>query len=1162
VVLTVNPEVIMPAIAPERPRTSTVTEPQRARLHDEAGVTAAAGTEPAWDQAAVILTPDQRVRVFISSTLQELAEERAAARRAVRRLHLAPVWYESGARPHPPRAMYQAYLAQSQVFVGIYWQRYGWVAPGMDISGLEDEYRLAAGKPMLVYLKRPAPDTEPRMTEFLDGIRAAGAVSYRTFATPRELERLLAEDLAVLLSESFQSAAASQTPGRSPRGPGQPAAELPAGAVTFLLTDIEGSTRLWEADPGAMAVALDRHNRLLTRVIQGHGGVVVTSRGEGDSFFAVFASAADALAAAAAAQDGLSSGSWPEGCPVTVRMALHTGDGDRRDGDYHGHAAINRCARLRAAAHGGQVLLTQATYDLGAARLDRSLGFTDLGEHRLRDLAAPVRIYQLTGPGLQAEFPPVITLTDRTGNLPLQVSSFVGRADELKRTAAALGQARMVTLTGAGGVGKTRLALQVAGHVLPRFADGAWLCELAPARDAGVDDAVAAVFSVQARAGQSIREALLEFLHGKQLLLVLDNCEHLLAGAAALAGALARSCPQLVILATSREGLGIDGEHLVLVPSLATPGADADLGTITRAEAVRLFADRAAAVKPDFSVTTENAASVAAVCRRLDGVPLAIELAAARVPAMTPAELARRLDRSFAVLAGNRRGAVDRHQTLRAAIDWSFQLLAGPEQALLGRLTVFAGGCTLTAAEAVCSGDGIDPGTVLELLASLVARSLVVADEHGSSTRYRLLETIRQYGQENLERAGQTERWRARHAEYYAGLLQTVRDGAHDPRAEVFWAVRLSTEQDNLLAAWSWAIDTGNVDIAFGMLAGFAPSEVWNSYPLLLPGSAALGLPGAAGHPGYPVALAVSAVFASIRADVADAEELCGRAVEANARRDVPDWRVEENVCAARQNIANVRGAFADAARFAEQAASIARDGGDLADASVELTIAVADRVLIGDMPAAVPLAHEALALARQADAPALIATGLLAVGVAVAVTDPGQARASMHESRELSTALGYHSAIDLIWATAIASLTHDPTGTLELGRHAIFGLRRGGDRLRMAVVLHMIADALAVTRPAPAAIIHGAAEAHMVPLPNPAGPLSLQVAALDDEQAQELRARGADLDWDQAVGYALAQATQVLDESGPEASGKRAPTQARRQTLKRNSTTSPSRMT
>ena len=898
----------------------------------------------------MILTPDQRVRVFISSTLQELAEERAAARRAIQRLHLVPVWYESGARPHPPRRMYRAYLEQSQVFVGIYWQRYGWVAPGMDISGLEDEYRLAAGKPMLLYLKRPAPAAEPRMKTFIDSIRDAGTVSYRTFATPRELERLLADDLAILLSESFQLAHQ----------------DLP---------------RAFPASPSAEAA----------------------------------------------------------------------------------------------------------------------------------------------------------------GNVPAQVSSFIGRAGELERTAGALGQARVVTLTGPGGVGKTRLALQVARQMAPRFGDGTWLCELAPVRDdARVDEAVAAVFTVTARPGQSTREALAEFLQTKALLLILDNCEHVLAGAAALAEALQRSGGPLAILATSREGLGIDGEQLIPVPPLPVPGAEDSLDAIAGAEAVRLFADRAAAVKPDFTVTEQNAAAVTAVVRRLDGVPLAIELAAARVPAMTPAELARRLDRSFAVLAGRRRGAADRHQTLRAAIDWSFQLLTEPEQALLSRLAVFAGGCTLEAAEAVCGGDGIDPGMVFDLLAGLVARSLVVAEEHGPEIRYRLLETIRQYGEEHLEAAGQTGRWRARHASYYAGLLRQVRQvRRHDRRDEVFWAVRLSADQDNLLAAWSRAIDTGNVEVAFSILAGFAPCEIWSSYPLPLAGEAALDLPGAREHPGYPLALAVSAVFASNRADVTGAAELCRRAEAATAGRDAPGWRVEATVCAARSNIANTTGALADAARLAEQAAGLARAGGDLADASIELTIAVGGYVFAGDAPGAIPLAREALALARRVGAPALIATGLLAVGVAVADSDPGQARACLRESRELSTALGYRSAFDLARAAAIAFIVGDRAATLELGREAIRGLRWGGDRLRMGMVLHMIAGALAATRPAAAAIIQGAAEAHVVESVRTARLTSADLSAvLGDERARELRARGADMDWDQAVAYALTQTTEALGEppaqSGP----------------------------
>jgi predicted ATPase/DNA-binding SARP family transcriptional activator len=721
------------------------------------------------------------------------------------------------------------------------------------------------------------------------------------------------------------------------------------------------------------------------------------------------------------------------------------------------------------------------------------------------------------------------------GNLPLPVSSFIGRVGELERTSAALGQARAVTLTGVGGVGKTRLALQVAGQLRQRFADGAWLCELAPVRDASrVDDAVAAVFSVTARAGQGTREALAEFLRGKQLLLVLDNCEHLLAGASALAETLLRSCGQLAILATSREGLGIDGERLVPVPPLGLPGADADSEAVRQADAVRLFADRAAAVQPDFAVTGQNAAAIAGVCRRLDGVPLAIELASARILAMTPAELARRLDRTFAVLVGGRRGAVDRHQTLRAAVDWSFDLLTDPERVLLSRLAVFAGGWTLEAAEEVCGTDGIDPDAVLGLLANLVSRSLVVAEDHGHGTRYRLLETIRQYGEEHLDQGHETERWRARHAGYYASFLHQVRQ--HRRPDGVFWAVRLTAEQDNLLAAWSWAIGSGNTDTAFAILAGFAPCEVWISYPLLLPGEAALELPGAAGHPGYPLALAVSAVFASNRADVTGAEDLCRRAADANARRVTPDWRVEEAISATLQNIATSRGAFADAARLAEQTAEIARAGGDLADASAELSLGAVCHVLGGDAPGGLPLAREALALAYQIGAPALVATSLLEVGTTIAGTDPDQARACLRESLELSAALGYQQARDLVWATGIAGLLGDWTVTLKLGHRAILGLQPSGDRLRMAMTFNMIAEVLSTMRPDAAAIIQGIAEAHMVQPGSIAQRIRSRVAAaLGDERASELRASGADMDWDEAVAYALTQTTQALGELQPD---------------------------
>src|SRR6266487_2843130 len=478
----------------------------------QAGAAASPRGEPAADQADVILTPDQRVRVFISSTLEELAAERAAARRAIARLHLVPVWYESGARPHPPRPVYRAYLRQSQVFVGIYWQRYGWVAPGMEISGLEDEYRLAAGKPMLLYLKRPAPDQEPRMRTFIDSIRAAGTVSYRAFATPRELERLLADDLAVLLSESFAGAAI---------GTG---AEPPAGTVTFLLTDIEGSTRLWETVPDAMEAALERHNRLVTGVIDDHGGVVVTSRGEGDSFFAAFASAVAAVEAAGVCQLRLQGEAWPAGAVLRVRMGLHTGEAHVHEGDYVDHAPINRSARVKAAAHGGQVLLTQATRDLVAGRLGGGFGLTRLGEFRLRDLAEPELIYQLTHADLPAGFPPIRTVGGRGPRpLPAGTTSLIGREQAIGEVAGLLARpgVRLVTLTGPGGVGKTRLAVAVGERLAGRFGSGAVFVALAGVTDPGLVLAgVARAVGAELAGAGSPLEALVEYFGDEAWLLI------------------------------------------------------------------------------------------------------------------------------------------------------------------------------------------------------------------------------------------------------------------------------------------------------------------------------------------------------------------------------------------------------------------------------------------------------------------------------------------------------------------------------------------------------------------------------------------------------------------------------------------------------------------
>jgi predicted ATPase/class 3 adenylate cyclase len=761
----------------------------------EAGAAAAPGEGPPGGRADVILTPDQRVRVFISSTLEELADERVAARRAIARLHLVPVWYESGARPHPPRPMYRAYLAQSQVFVGIYWQRYGWVAPGMEISGLEDEYRLAAGKPMLLYLKRPAPDLQPRLAAMIEAIRVAGTVSYRTFATPRELERLLADDLAVLLSERFAGE----------RG----GVGLPAGTVTFLLTDIEGSTRLWESEPEAMETALGRHNRLVAGVIGDHGGVVVTSRGEGDSFFAAFPSAVSAVEAAGACQLRLNGAAWPAGAALRVRMGLHTGEAHVQDGDYADHAPINRCARVKAAAHGGQVLLTHATRDLVEGRLGGGFGLRELGEFRLRDLAEPELLYQLTHADLPAGFPPVRTVAGRGPRpLPVDPTSLVGRQQAIGELAGLLARpgARLVTLTGPGGVGKTRLALAVGERAGGRFGSGAVFVPLA-----GVTEPELVVGGIGRAVGADLAgtgvplQALAEQLGDGAWLLVLDNLEQVTAAGRDLDELLAR-CPGVVILATSRTVLGLRAEREYPVPPLPLPTSvpagptGVPLQELMASPAVTLFVDRARAVRPGFSLTEGNAAAVAAICRRLDGLPLAIELAAARTRLLDPAPLLDRLSTSLDALGTGAVDMPDRQRTLRATVEWSVGLLDDPERSLLETMAIFVDGWTIQAAAEVA---GLEADRALEQSEALARHSLIYPDSTGHGPRLRMLETIREFVAERLAARPDAAEVGRRHATYYRAL-GTQADQLLLRAEQGEWAERLQAEAGNLAAAVRW----------------------------------------------------------------------------------------------------------------------------------------------------------------------------------------------------------------------------------------------------------------------------------------------------------------------------------------------------------------------
>ena len=594
--------------------------------------------------------------------------------------------------------------------------------------------------------------------------------------------------------------------------------QIPSGAVTLLFTDIEGSTRLWESEPAAMGQALRRHDEVLRQAIEQAGGYVFKT--VGDAFHAAFADADSALAAVLAAHQALAAEQWPTSRPIRVRMSLHTGVSEERDGDYFG-PVVNRAARLEAVAHGGQVLLSGATAELLGGRLPADVSLTDLGLHRLKDLGRPEQVFQLQAGFLAADFPPLSSLDnpDLPNNLPCVLSPFIGRARELAEVRDLMRSARLVTLTGAGGSGKTRLALQVAAELIGTPSDGVWLAELAQVTEGGqVAAVVAGVLGLSDQCGPAAFESVTEALTDQELLLVLDNCEHVIDAAAKFCDQVIRRCPRVRILATSRESLGIDGERVYRVPSLSLPPSDTENPEeLAASDAVRLFAERARTQNPGFVLDGRSARLVASICRRLDGIPLALELAAARLSSMSLAQVADRLDQRFRLLTGGSRNAMPRQQTLQATVDWSFSLLNPAERKTLTRLSVFAGGFDLEAAEQVCTTDAVDALDVMDLLGSLVDKSLIVADQTADPVRYRLLETIRQYSAEELLRMTDDAavlKIRGRHADYFLNLAETAAPALLG-RGQGGWLRRLDVEWDNLRAA-------------FGHFQGEdRPSDIW-----------------------------------------------------------------------------------------------------------------------------------------------------------------------------------------------------------------------------------------------------------------------------------------------------------------------------------------------
>jgi predicted ATPase/class 3 adenylate cyclase len=769
-------------------------------------------------------------------------------------------------------------------------------------------------------------------------------------------------------------------------------AELPSGTVTFLFTDLEGSTRLWEEHPDMMQVALARHDELLRDAVESHGGFVVKTTGDG--VHAAFATAPDALEAAVAAQLQLGAEAWETTEPLRVRMGIHTGLAEVRDGDYYG-SAVNRAARLMAAANGGQILCSHASANLVRDVAPHGSSLRDLGAHRLRDLATPEHVFQAAHDGLEQEFPALQTASDAPGNLPTAATDFVGRDDEVAELKSLVERFRLTTLTGPGGVGKTRLAVQVAAASAASFADGVWFVDLAPI-DAStfVAPAVAGVLGVAEGREGDANDWLARALARRRALVILDNCEHVVDAAAEVARAMLRSCPGIVLVATSQEVLGIDGEHIFGVRPLPVPqepvsGAVADLSRVLASPAVRLFAERANDARHGFEVDDSNADAVARLCARLDGIPLAIELAAARVASMSLGAMLDRLDERFRLLGQGRR-TIRRHQTLRAAVDWSYGLLDPVERTVFARLSVFAGSFTLSAAESVASGDLVGALDVLDALTSLVAKSMVMVETAGFEDRYRLLETLRDYGRERLGELAELDERHLRHADFYRAIAE---DGvAHlvGP-GDSEWFVRLSDEIDNFRAALAYLRDRDEgegferlvISLArFWYLRGWLREGVEWIVTALERDS-----PGVSSERAQLAAIAASGAVNLSR--WSQAEELVHLSVESSRACGVPPQPL---ALVARGLAAFVQDQPQEARRLGDEAIAIVRASGDQFEIAEILSRAALFFSLSNDNSKGADLADEAVALAEKIGNDFLSSASLEAAGIARYRTDPERA--------------------------------------------------------------------------------------------------------------------------------------------------------------------------
>ena len=747
--------------------------------------------------------------------------------------------------------------------------------------------------------------------------------------------------------------------------------------LAVLFTDIEGSTRLWEQHGERMSAALARHDAIVRAAIAEHRGSVVKMIGDGAH--AVFADPRGALLAALQVLRAVSDPASTAGVELKIRCGVHAGIVECRDNDYFG-SAVNRAARLASAAHGGQLLVSRAVVDLVGDRLAADVSLRDLGSVRLRDLASPERVFQVLHPDLRLDFPALRSLEATPNNLPQQVTSFIGHDEGRFEVLRLLRTARLVTLVGMGGLGKTRLSLQVAADVLEEFPDGVWLVELAAVADSRrVPEAVASVLGVFEDAGGTVSEALVRYVKDRHLLLILDNCEHVIDACAELARVLLRAGTRITILASSREHLRITGETIYQVPalSLPAPGAVADAASVRRYDAVRLFVERAAAVQAHFDITSSNAPAIVDICRHLDGIPLAIELAAARVNVLAVEKIAERLSDRLGLLTRGSRAVLPRQRTLRALIDWSYDLLGDTEKALFARLSVFAGSMTIEAVEAVGGDAVLGRSDVFDVLVALVEKSLVECD--AGRERYRMLETVREYAQQRLDAPGaDAVETRSRHVKFFVDLAERARPELWGP-AQGDWLKRLDSDRDNFLAALAFC-DRVEHGAEWGLQLVYALQLYWLPRGLIELGYRltveALAREGAAkrdlNRSGAQYAACQLAYFMGKYEKARDHAQECLAIARA--------FGVRERAASALLLLgysANALGQRVIAQQHFEESAALARELGDKSRLSFALNALAGHYHERNDLDAAEPLFEESLALARELGDQESIAIGL-----------------------------------------------------------------------------------------------------------------------------------------------------------------------------------------